>query len=241
MAAVAVGSHGVSAKPTTDPPPPDAASATDLARTRRAIAERVDSAGVHQLTKRELRPALKIAMRRVQSCYERAVSTDAKLSGVVNTKLTIRNDPALGLSLTVTGFETDGALGDSKEFLSCMKNTLEANVEPPLPVLGRLDTLYPMTFDPGGRPHSDDASIVADCLREAKRGHCAEAIDDAERALKRSWLAGDLRHRLIEAAGTCACRLKDETKARRYVSLAPPDFADHIVGACASVGIQITD
>jgi hypothetical protein len=184
---------------------------------------------------------MKVVMRRLDRCYRAALLTDPKISGVVNTGLTIRSDPTLGISLTVTGFDTDGPLGESKEFLACVKTTLESNVLPPVPTLGTIEVIYPLTFDPGGAPHPDDRSIVDDCVRAADQGRCAEAVEAAERGLRRTWLAGPLRHRLIEVAGTCACRLKDEPRARHYVSLASPEFEDNIVRACTAVKIKLPE
>jgi len=180
-------------------------------------------------------------MRLLDRCYRAALSTDPKISGVVNTGLTIRSDPSLGITLTVTGFDTDGPLGESKEFLACVKTTLESNVLPPVTSLGMIEVTYPLTFDPGGVVHHDDKSIVDACVRAAKQGRCAEAFDAAERGLKRTWLAGPLRHSLIEVAGTCACRLKDEPKARHYFSLASPEFEDNIVRACTEVNIKLLE
>jgi len=156
----------------------------------------------------------------------------------VNTELTIRSDPSLGISVTVTGFDTYGRLGESKPFLSCVTTTLESNVLPPVPTLGAIEILYPLTFHPGGADPSDtsiaDVTIVA-----ASQGRCTEAVDAAERGLKRAWLAGPLRHSLIEVAGTCACRLKDERRARHYFSLASPEFEDNIARACTAASINL--
>ena len=215
--------------------------ATKLAALRRTIEQRVDKGPKHRLSKAEIRPRMKVVMRLLDRCYRAALSTDPTISGVVNTQLTIRSDPTLGISLTVTGFDTNGRLGESKPFLACVKTTLEANVLPPVPTLGMIDVLYPLTFDPGGGAHPDDASIVDDCVRAAKQGRCADALEAAERGLERSWLAGPLRHSLIEVAGTCACRLKDETKARHYYSLASPEFEDNIVRACTAVDIKLLE
>src|SRR5690349_4055960 len=83
-----------------------APSATRVAALRRDIEHRVDEGPKHRLSKAELRPRLKVVMRLLERCYRTALATDPKTSGVVNTALTIRNDPALGISLTVTGFDT---------------------------------------------------------------------------------------------------------------------------------------
>jgi len=213
-------------------------SAPDL---RRRIEQRVARSPKHRLSKAELRPRLKVVMRHLEPCYRDALATDPQTSGVVNTSLTIRSDPKLGISLTVTGFDTHGSLGTSKPFLACMKTTLEANVLPAIASLGTIDVIYPMTFDPGGGAHGDDQSIVDGAVRAASRGRCAEAFDGAERGLERSWLAGPLRHRLIEVAGACACRLKNEAKARHYFELASPEFEDNIVRACGEVDIELID
>jgi len=228
-------SAGVEASPAPAAPP-----ATRLALLRRNIEQRVDQGPKHRLRKADLRPGMKPVMRLLGRCYQKALLIDPNISGVVNTGLTIRNDPSLGISLTVTGFDTDGRLGKSKQFLSCVTTTLESNVLPPLPTLGAIDATYPLTFDPGGVDHHD-TSIVDDSVRAAKQGRCAEAVDAAEHGLTRSWLAGPLRHSLIEVAGTCACRLKDESKARHYFSLASPEFEDNIVRACTAVSINLLD
>jgi hypothetical protein len=221
--------------------PSPAPPATKLAALRHSIEQRVDNGPKHRLSKAEIRPRMKVVMRLLDRCYRAALATNPTISGVVNTGLTIRSDPTHGISLTVTGFDTDGPLGQSKPFLACVKTTLEANVLPPVQTLGMLDVLYPLTFDPGGAAHPDDASIVDDCVRAAKQGRCAEALDAAERGLKRTWLAGPLRHSLIEVAGTCACRLKDDTTARHYYALASPEFEDNIVRACAAVDIELLE
>lgn len=218
-----------------------APSATRIAALRRDIEHRVDEGPKHRLSKAEIRPRMKVVMRLLERCYRTALAADPKTSGVVNTALTIRSDPALGISLTVTGFDTSGRLGESKAFLACVKTTLESNVLPPVSTLGTIDVLYPMTFDPGGVVHPDDTAIVDDCVRAAKQGRCAEALDAAERGLERSWLAGPSRHTLIEVAGTCACRVKDEAKARHYFALASPEFEDTIVRACTAVNIKLLD
>lgn len=235
--AIALTCHSppIEASPAAAAPP-----ATSLALLRRNIEQRVDHGPKHRLRKADLRPRMKVAMRRLGRCYDEALSTDPKISGVVNTGLTIRSDPTLGISLTVTGFDTDGPLGESKQFLSCVTATLESNVLPPLPALGAIEVTYPLTFDPGGVDHRD-TSIVDDSVRAAKQGRCAEAVGAAERGLKRTWLAGPLRHSLIEVAGTCACRLKDEGKARHYFSMASPEFEDNIVRACAAVDIALLE
>lgn len=223
-----VGAHGGLASP-----------APDLAARRQTIEQRVDHAPAHRLRKAELRPRMKVVMRSLDRCYRAALSTDPTIRGVVNTELTIRSEPTLGISLTVTGFDTNGPLGASKDFLACVKATLESTVLPPIASLGRLEATYPLTFDPGGVAHDDDRSIVDACVRAANEGRCADALAAAERGLERSWLAGPLRHRLIEVAGTCACRLKDEPKARHYVSLASPELEDSIVRACTAVHITL--
>lgn len=184
----------------------------------------------------ELRPRLKVVMRLLER-YADARAIEPRTNGVVNTELTIRSEPELGISLTVHGFDTDGPLGESKDFLACVKTTLEANVLPPIATGGSIDVTYPMTFDPGGGDHHDTS--VVDAVRAAKQGHCADALDGAERGLEKPWLPGPSRHTLIEVAGTCACRLKDERKARHYFALASPEFEDKIVRACSTAKIQL--
>ncbi|MEO8549775.1 MAG: hypothetical protein ABI678_07370 [Kofleriaceae bacterium] len=207
---------------------------------RRDIEQRVDHGPKQRLRKADLRPRLKVVMRLLERCYADARLPEPRISGVVNTELTIRSGPDLGISLTVRGFDTVGPLGKSKVFLACIKSTLESNVLPPLAMGGRLDVIYPMTFDPGGGDHRD-TSIVDKSLRAAKQGRCGEALDDARRGLELSWLAGPLRHSLIDVAGTCACRLKDERVARHYFALASPEFEDNLVRACNAAGIKLED
>ena len=110
--------------------------------TRRArIEQAIAAAPPHRLRKRELRPTMKKIMPRVTACYERERKRDPSSDGVVNTKLTIRNAPDLGMTLSVTGFETDGKLGQSKAFLACVTRTLEADVFSPISTLGRADVM----------------------------------------------------------------------------------------------------
>ncbi len=215
--------------------------AAPVAAVRRDIERRVDEAPKQRLSKAQLRPRMKVVMRKVERCYRDALRADPTTSGVVNTALVIRSEPKLGISLTVTGFETDGPLGESKPFLACVKTTLEAEVLPAVPALGQIAVVYPLTFDPGGRARPDDAAIVDGVVQAAKEGRCAEAVAAAARGLKRSWLAGTYRHTLIETAGTCACRLKDEPIARHYFSLASPELEDAMIGACRTAGIQLLD
>src|SRR5262245_20310544 len=101
-------------------PAPAAPPATRLALLRRDIEQRVDRGPKRRLRKADLRPGMKVVMRLLDRCYDKVLLIDPKVSGVVNMGLTIRNDPTFGISLTVTGFDTDGRLGESKQFLSCV-------------------------------------------------------------------------------------------------------------------------
>src|ERR1051325_4448948 len=107
----------VAARPAapTASPTPAAPPATSLALLRRNIEQRVDQGPKHRLSKADLRPRMKVVMRLLDRCYNKALLTDPTISGVVNTGLTIRSDPTLGISLTATGFDTDGRLRSEEQ------------------------------------------------------------------------------------------------------------------------------
>src|ERR1043165_2664925 len=138
LAVIALGAAWSASLIALTSPASAAPPATSLALLRRNIEQRVDQGPKHRLRKADLRPGMKVVMRLLDRCYAKALLIDPNISGVVNTGLTIRNDPTLGISLTVTGFDTDGRLGKSKQFLSCVTTTLESNVLPPLPTLGEI-------------------------------------------------------------------------------------------------------
>ena len=184
-----------------------------------------------RLRKAELRPTMKALFPRLTKCYERALARDPKVSGVINTMLKIRNEPGVGLTMRVTGFETHGPLGDSPEFLKCVTATFEAKVLPPVATRGVIDITYPGTFarqSPDGR----DSAIVDAAARAADQGRWSEALADAERGLLLTSLDGPFRRRLIEIAGLSACHLRDEPKARYFFSLASPEFEDRVQQTC---------
>src|SRR5262245_14906247 len=89
LLAIALGAASLVAHPI------EASPADHLASLRRDIEQRVDQGPKHRLSKAEIRPRLKVAMRLVHRCYDKALLADPKISGVVNTRLAIRNDPTL--------------------------------------------------------------------------------------------------------------------------------------------------
>jgi hypothetical protein len=215
------------------------ATSVDASADQRADIEKaVAAAPSARLRKLDLRPTMKAIFPLLRTCYDKEVARDPSIRGVVNTELLIRNDPKLGLSLTVEGFDTDGALGSSQPFLACAKRTFESKVFAPIATRGSLHATYPGTFTT--EPvDNHDLSLVesADRARKAKRW--AQALADATRGLKQTFLDGPPRRQLIEIGGVAACELRDEKAARRYFRLASPDFEDRIAKACASSGITV--
>lgn len=205
---------------------------------REQIEKAVAAAAPHRLRKRELRPAMKKIIPRIQSCYERELKRDPKIDGVVNTKLTIRNAPDLGMTLSVTGFETDGKLGESKEFLACATRTLEADVFSPIPTLGRADVMYPITFATAA-PSARDKAVVDRADRATKANDWAAALESAASGLKLTSLDGPLRRHLIELGGLSACHLGDAKNARHYYALASPEYEEELETACSAESIDL--
>jgi len=184
-----------------------------------------------KLTKTELRPAMKKIAPKLTRCYEQARAKDPETSGVVNTLLSIKNEPKLGLLLTVTGFDTHGPLGESAEFRACATSTFEATVWPAIKTRGTRDVIYPITFTT--EPLIDkDSSIVDTAERGVKDARWADALAEAERGLALPTLDGPFRRRLIEVGGVAACHLKNAERARHYYALASPGFEERILAAC---------
>ncbi|HEY5937910.1 MAG TPA: hypothetical protein VIU61_24845 [Kofleriaceae bacterium] len=208
--------------------------------TVRAQIEKAVTAGPpHRLRKLELRPTMKKIMPRLTACYERERKRDPSSDGVVNTKLTIRNAPDLGMTLSVTGFETDGKLGQSKAFLACVTRTLEAGVLSPIATLGRADVMYPLTFATAA-PSERDKAIVERADRAAKAKDWASVLEAAASGLKLTSLDGPMRRHLIELGGLSACHLRDATNARRYYALASPEYEHALETACTAGAIDLT-
>lgn len=214
----------------SDASPPSDASAPLSARAQIKQALAVDTPTT-RLRKADIRPAMKTLAPHVTACYEAARAVDAHVSGVINTKLTISNEPALGMILTVHGFETHGTLGQSREFLDCVTKTFEAAVLPPVAMRGQLDALYPFTFSPEPVDNRDKP-ILEKAARLAKEHRWTDALAEAERGLLLVTIDGTVRHPLIKIAGLSACNLKDEQKARHYFALASPEFEDALQHAC---------
>ncbi len=205
---------------------------------REKIEKTVEGAPPHRLRKRELRPTMKKIMPRVRSCYERALKQDPNITGVVNTKLTIRNAPDLGMTLSVTGFETSGKLGESKEFLACVTRTLQADVAPAIPTLGRADVMYPITFATAA-PSARDKAVVERAERAARAKDWATVREAAASGLELTSLDGPLRRHLIELGGLAGCNLRDATTARHYYALASPEYEEELEAACAAASIDL--
>jgi hypothetical protein len=187
-----------------------------------------------RLRKAEVRSTMKAIAPLLQDCYvrERERTHDPELEGVINTKLTIRNEPGVALRLTVDGFDTHGKLGESREFLACVTRTFESSTAPPVATRGVLSVTYPTTFAPQPPDHRDQ-SIVDTAGRAAAEGRWSDALAAAEHGLALTSMDGPMRHRLIEVGGLSACHLDDEAAARQYFALASPEFEDELQHACA--------
>jgi hypothetical protein len=171
-------------------------------------------------------------------CYTREVARDPKIRGVVNAQLLIRNDPKLGLSLTVEGFDTDGALGNSQTFLACAKGVFESKLFAPIATRGSAHVIYPGTFTTEPLDNHD-LSLVESAARALAAKRWSQALADATQGLKQTFLDGPPRRQLIEIGGVAACELRDEPAARRYFGLASPELEARIAKTCASAGIDL--
>jgi hypothetical protein len=183
------------------------------------------------LRKADLRPALKKIASLVGRCYVRAQARDPQISGVINTQLIVRSEPRK-LDIKVTGFVTAGRLGQSRDFLACVKKTFETTAVAPVAARGSLDITYPMTFQPDPVDNRDKA-IVDAARRAADAGNWRDALAAAERGLDLTTLDGTFRRPLIAIAGVAACHLNERAKARYYLTLASPDHEAEIERACA--------
>ncbi len=212
-------------------PSPASPSKLDDRQRRHQIEEAAARPGSTRLRKAALRSRLKAIAPLLTRCYEQARAHDPQISGVINTKLTIRNEPRLGMILSVTGFDTHGTLGQSRDFLACATTTFEAAVLPPIETRGSLDLTYPTTFAPLP-PDNHDTAIVDQAAGAADHGRWSDALRDAEQGLELTSLDGTFRRRLIEIAGVAACHVKDEPKARHYFSLAAPQIEERLQRVC---------
>lgn len=210
----------------------------DLAASPRSEIEKSVTTG--KLRKIDLRPTMKAIFPSLDSCYKRELAKSPRIAGVVNTQLTVRNDPRLGLTLTVEGFDTAGALGESQTFRSCVKTTFEAKVFPAIATKGLARFTYPGTFatDP---PGDRDKPIVDRAARNAKAARWSDALADATQGLALTSLDGPLRRQLIEIGGLAACHLRDEAQARRYYALASPEFETKLEQACTDSKIDLAN
>ena len=205
---------------------------------RREIEKAVAAAPAARLEKLAVRPTMKAIFPALHTCYQREVDRDPQIRGVVNTQLLIRNDPKLGLTLTVEGFDTDGSLGSSKSFLACVKRVFEAKVLPPIATRGSRRVTYPGTFTT--EPvDNHDLSLVESADRALVAMRWSQALADATQGLKQTFLDGTPRRQLIEIGGVAACELKDQKAARRYYALASPEFEDRIAKTCAARGVTL--
>lgn len=202
------------------------------------IEKAVAAAPSVRLRKLDIRPTMKSIFPSLRTCYKREVARDPKIRGVVNTQLLIRNDPKLGLSLTVEGFDTDGALGNSQPFLTCAKRVFESKVFAPIAKRGSVHVIYPGTFTTEPLDNHD-LSLVESADRALKAKRWVQALADATQGLKQTFLDGPPRRQLIAIGGVAACELHDEKAARRYFRLASPEFEARIAKACASAGIDL--
>lgn len=185
-----------------------------------------------KLKKLDLRPTMKQVFPTVTGCYQRELAKQPRIEGVVNTQLLIRNEPKIGMTLTVEGFETDGPLGNQKTFLDCVKTTFEGKVFPAIAMRGTAHVTYPGTFTT--QPvDNHDLSLVESATKHLEAKRWARALADASKGLKLLFLDGVPRRKLIEIAGVAACELKDEQAARRYWGLASPEYEERIAKACS--------
>jgi hypothetical protein len=215
-----------------------ATSVEASADQRRDIEKAVATVPAARLRKIDLRPTIKSIFPSLTTCYDREVARDPKIRGVVNTQLLIRNDPKLGLSLTVEGFDTDGTLGNSQPFLACAKRVFESKVFAPIAMRGSLHVSVPGTFTT--EPvDNHDLSLVESAHRALEAKRWAQALADATQGLKQTFLDGPPRRHLIEIGGVAACELRDEKAARRYFRLASAKFEDRIAKTCAAAGIDL--
>lgn len=205
---------------------------------RREIEKAVAAAPATRLQKLEVRPTMKAIFPALTTCYQREVDRDPQIRGVVNTELLIRNDPKLGLTLTVEGFDTDGSLGSSKPFLACVKQVFEARVFPPIATRGSVRVTYPGTFTTEPLDNHD-LSLVESADRALAAKRWSQALADATRGLEQTFLDGPPRRRLIEIGGVAACELKDQKAARRYYRLASPEFEERIAKTCAARRVKL--
>jgi hypothetical protein len=211
--------------PTTTPTLRQVVTKAAVDRMRRAeIAQAIAAThtGVRptgELTKDKVRGHMRILVPMLADCYGRAQACDPKIGGVVNTKLTIDSEPGQGTVVTVRGFDTSGALGQSREFRDCVSATIEAIVLPPIADGGSLDVTYPMTFAPQP-PDNHDTQLVDQAQQAAADRQWGQALIKAERGLELTSIDGTFRRKLIEIAGLAACHLKRDAKARYYFALA---------------------
>jgi hypothetical protein len=184
-----------------------------------------------KLRKADVGLAIKTIIPRLTPCYERVHARDPQLAGVINTRLSVHNEPTVALRVRVTGFDTRGTLGRSQPFLDCVKTTFESAELPPLDTRGSLELTYPTTFAPQP-PDNRDAAIVDEAEQAAREQRWTDALRNAEHGLELTTLDGTYRRRLIEVAGLAACHLKDEPTARDYYRLAPPHAEPALEQAC---------
>jgi hypothetical protein len=215
-----------------------AMSVDAFADQRREIEKAVAAVPSARLRKLDLRPMMKAIFPSLRSCYTREVARDPKIRGVVNTQLLIRNDPKLGLSLTVEGFDTDGVLGNSQPFLACARRVFESKIFAPIATLGSVHIIYPGTFTTEPLDNHD-LSLVESADRALKAKRWAQALADATQGLKQTFLDGPPRRQLIEIGGVAACELHDANAARRYFRLASPESEARIAKSCASAGVDL--
>jgi hypothetical protein len=210
----------------------------DLAASPRTEIDKTVTTG--RLRKLDLKPTLKAIFPTLQPCYARELARTPRIAGVVNTQLTVRNDPRLGLTLTVEGFDTSGPLGESQTFRACLKTTFEAKVFPPIATRGLRHLTYPGTF--ATEPPSDrDRAIVDKAVADAKAARWRDALATATRGLELTTLDGPPRRQLIEIGGVAACHLHDEVQARRYYALASPEHEAKLEQACTEAAIDLAN
>lgn len=214
---------------------PVTAAAVNRARRAeiaRVVAESRRATPAAALTKAQLREPMHAFVPLLVDCYRRVQARDPQIGGVVNTKLAIDSVAGLGTIFSVVGFDTAGALGQSREFRECVTATAASIVLPPIGGGGSVEITYPITFAPEP-PDNRHTEWVDRAQQAAAAGRWDGALTAAERGLESTALDGTFRRALIGVAGVAACHLRRADKARRYYALASTAFEAQIRQACA--------
>ncbi|HEY5951453.1 MAG TPA: hypothetical protein VIV40_38430 [Kofleriaceae bacterium] len=189
-----------------------------------------------QLTKQDVKPALKQLVPMLTRCYVAAQRRKPSIRGVVNTRFAVTSTRER-TRVVVKGFDTAGELGESKPFRSCVIKTVAA-AKLPSSGEGTIELLYPITFAPTP-PDNADTTLFDQAKQAAAKGDWSEALAKAERGLESTSIDGTVRRPLIAIAGVAACHLSDQTKARHYTALASPNEEREIRDVCKLANVEL--